>query len=56
MCKTKNLIVEIIEGGESKRTYVVRELPGAPNTPPVTLGAFDSTDELAQFLDALEIK
>lgn len=56
MCKTKNIIIEIIEGAENKRTYVVRELPIQPNTPPATLGVCESADELASFLDALEIK
>ena len=56
MCKTKNIIIEIIEGAEKKRTYVVRELPNAPQQPPVTLGVCESADELASFLAAIEIK
>lgn len=56
MCKTKNILIEIIEGGERKRTYVVRELPQVPQQPPVTLGVCESADELASFLDGLEIK
>lgn len=54
MCKTKNIIVEIIEGAENKRTFVLREI--VPNQPPVTLGVCESGDEVAQFLDAIEIK
>lgn len=56
MCRTKNILIEIIEGAENKRTYVVRELPQAPNQPAVTLGVCESADELASFLGSLEIK
>lgn len=56
MCKTKNILIEIIEGAENKRTYVVRELPQAPNQPALTLGVCESADELASFLGSLEIK
>lgn len=54
MCSTKNVILEIIEGAEGKRTYIVREF--VPNSAPTTLAVCDSTEELAQFLDNLEIK
>lgn len=53
MCKVKNVIIEIIEGGENKRTYVIREL--VPNSAPQTLAVCDTADEVAQFLDALAI-
>lgn len=56
MCKTKNILIEIIEGAENKRTYVVRELPSQPNQAPLTLGVCESSEELASFLDGLEIK
>lgn len=56
MCKTKNIIIEIIEGAEKKRTYVVRELPQVPQQPPVTLAVCESADELASFLASIEIK
>lgn len=53
MCKVKNVILEIIEGDEGKRTYIVREIQA--NQPPVTLAVCDNTTELAQFLDQLKI-
>ena len=56
MCKTKNILIEIIESPEAKRTFVVRELPSQPNQAPSTLGVCDSASELAQFLDNLEVK
>lgn len=55
MCSTKNFIVEVIEAGEGKRNYILRELPNQPNAPAKTLGCFDSADEMAQFLDNLKI-
>ena len=55
MCKTKNVVIEIIESPENKRTYVVREF-SAPNQPPITLLVADNGEEIAQFLDAIEIK
>lgn len=55
MCKTKNILIEIIEGADNKRTYVVRELPQAPNQAPVTLVVCDTAADLANFLSSLEI-
>lgn len=49
--ETKNFIIEVIEGGEGKRTFIVREL-GAPNQPAIVKAVCDSGDELAQFFDS----
>lgn len=51
--KVKNVFVEIIEGGENKRYYIVRSISG-PNQPADTLGVFESADELAQFFDSFK--
>lgn len=56
MCKTKNVIIEIIQREDGDRSYVLRELPKEPNQAPVTLGVFIATEELTCFLDELEIK
>lgn len=53
MCKVRNVILEIIENDEGKRTYVVREI--VPNSAPTTLAVCDDTAELAKFLDNLKI-
>lgn len=53
MCSVKNVILEIIEGAEGKRIYIVREL--VANNAPNTLAVCDSTEELCQFLDNFKI-
>lgn len=55
MCKTRNIVLEIIESPENKRTYVLREF-SAPNQPPTTLYVADNAEEVAQFLDTIEVK
>lgn len=52
----KNFIVEIIEGGEGKRTYIVRTLPSVPNEPARPVAVCDNVDELAQFFDNVKVK
>lgn len=52
MCKTKNFIIEVIEGAESKRIFVVREIAQLPNVPPVTRLCTDDPQEIASFLSS----
>lgn len=49
--KQKNFVVEVLEGGESSRTYVIRELPNVPNAPARPVCVCSSGDEIAQFFD-----
>lgn len=49
--KTKNFVIEVIEGAEGTRTFIIRELV-APNLPPVTKCVTSDVAELAQFFDA----
>lgn len=53
--KQKNFVIEVIEGGEASRTYIVRELPVVPNQPAPCVAVCSSGDELAQFFDNLKI-
>lgn len=55
MCKTKNVILEIVEREDGVRSYIMRELPQEAGKAPVTLGVFVSTSELSCFLDELSI-
>lgn len=51
---TKNFIIEVIEGAEAKRYFIIRELqPG--NTPPSTCLVSDDPEEVAQFFDTVKI-
>lgn len=52
--ETKNFIVEVIEGGEDTRTFIVREL-GAPNQPAQVRFVASNADELAQFFGSSEL-
>lgn len=49
--ETKNFVIEVIEGAERKRTFIVREL-GLPNQPAIVKAVCDSPEELAQFFDS----
>ena len=51
----KNLIIEVIEGAENKRYFILRELPTAQGTAPVTLLVSDDPEEVAQFLNSFKI-
>lgn len=52
--KEKRFVVEMYIAGESKVTYIVRELPKVPNQPATFVGSFDSAEELSQFFFNLE--
>lgn len=51
---TKNFVVEVIEGAEAKRYFIIRELmPG--NQPPTICLVSDDPEEVAQFFDSVKI-
>lgn len=52
---SKTFIIETIVGAENKRTYIVRELPSAPNAPARPVAVCDSSEELARFFDDVTI-
>ena len=51
--KSTNVIVEVIEGAEASKTFIVRSLPESPQQKPQVLGVFTSGEEVAQFFDNL---
>lgn len=56
--KQKNFVVECLIGAENRVTFIVRELPNVPNAPAQPVCVCESSEELAQFFDAvtLEVK
>lgn len=52
--KQKNLIIEVLEGAEEKRTYIIREIPTQPNQPAAPLAVCESGDEIAAFFDSFK--
>lgn len=53
--KTKTFIVETCVGADNKRTYIIRELSPIPAAPSKIVAVCESTDELAQFFDNVQI-
>lgn len=54
--KQKMFIVRLLEGAESKRTYVIEEMSENPQVPPRPVAVCENGDEIAQFFDNFEIK
>lgn len=53
--RTKNFVIEVIEDPESKRTFIVRELPVSPNQPAQVCAVCKDEDELATFFGSSEL-
>ena len=53
--KQKNFAVQVLEGAEAKRTYVILELSDVPNQPAKPVAVCESGEEIAQFFDNLKI-
>lgn len=53
--ETKNFVVEVIECGECKRTFIVRELPSVPNQPARVCAVCENEDDLAQFFGSADL-
>lgn len=51
---TKNFIVEVIDGTDDSRTFIVREL-GAPNMPAQVRFVTSNADDLARFFGSSEL-
>ena len=50
-----NFIVELYDGAENRRVYVIKRLIAA-GQPPVTIAICDSADELAQAFDNFKVE